>query len=64
MYEYQKIGNFYIVGEFNARCREAQDFIEGIDMITPRQVIDYGHNSYGDLLLDFLINVNCCMLNG
>ena len=30
VYEYQIIGNFYIVGDFKARCGKAQDFIEGI----------------------------------
>ena len=64
VYEYQKYGKFYIVGDFNARCGETQDYIEGVDEVEPREIIDYNRNSYGDTFLDFLVNINCCMLNG
>ena len=29
-----------------------------------RSVIDFMHNTYSDLFTDFLINVNCCIVNG
>ncbi len=35
-----------------------------VDQIPERDVVDHGRNPYGELLLDFLINANCCMLNG
>ena len=57
-------GTFYIVGDFNARCGDVQDYSEGVDEVDPREITDYGRNSYGDLFLDFLININCCVLNG
>ena len=40
------------------------DYIEGVDDVKPREVIDETLNSYGDHLLDFLINCNMCVLNG
>ena len=33
-----------------------------MDEVDPREITDYGRNSYGDLFLDFLININCCVL--
>ena len=40
------------------------DYIEGVDHLPERQVIDYTLNAYSDLFVDFLINVNCCIVNG
>ena len=40
------------------------DFIEGVDPVCEPHVVDHKRNKFGDLLLDFLINVNYCMLNG
>ena len=64
VYEYQKYGKFCIVGDFNARCGETQYYIEGVDEVEPKEIFDYNRNSYGDTFLDFLVNINCCMLNG
>ena len=36
----------------------------GVNEVDPREITDYGRNSYGDLFIDFLININCCVLNG
>ena len=61
---YQNIGKMYIVGDFNSRCSDISDFIEGVDDVTPREVINYSSNTNGDLLIDFLVDCNLCMLNG
>lgn len=59
------VGNdFFICGDFNSRCANGDDFIRGVDMIPDRDVIDFRSNSFGDVLCDFLINANLCILNG
>ena len=40
------------------------DFIEGVDNVSIRQVIDTTANNYGDFLLYFLIDCNLCIVNG
>ena len=40
------------------------DFIEGVDCVGERNVLDFNVNKYGHLLLDFLLSSNVCMLNG
>ena len=41
-----------------------QDFIEGVDNVQIRKVIDDVSNRNGDLLIEFLIDCNMCMVNG
>ena len=65
IYQYQDNGNMnFICGDFNGRYGVEDDFIEGVDPVCERHVVDHKRNKFGDLLLDFLINVNYCMLNG
>ena len=64
VYEYQNDDHLVICGDFNARIGCESDYIEGVDDVKPREVIDETLNSYGDHLLDFLINCNMCILNG
>ena len=64
VYQYQNIGNIHICGDFNSRCGEGSDYIEGVDDVIERDIIDSISNHYGDLLLNFLIDCNFCMLNG
>ena len=64
LYSYQNLGPFYLCGDFNARCGDSEDFIVGVDNVPQRNVVDFKTNKSGDLLIDFLINVNCCILNG
>ena len=61
---YQDSRPHLLCGDFNVRCGDQQDFIEGVDEVQHREIIDYRKNGYGDLLIDFLINSNCVMLNG
>ena len=35
-----------------------------MDEIPEKEVIDFTSNMYGNILIDFLINSNMCMLNG
>ena len=60
---FQKEGPFYICGDFNSRVGDSVDYIEGVDEISPRAVLDFKKNAYGDILCDFLLSANCCILN-
>jgi hypothetical protein len=51
-------------GDFNGRCGEQDDFIEGSDEVKSRDTIDYIENSHGDKLIDFLTTTSMVMLNG
>ncbi|CAC5378479.1 unnamed protein product [Mytilus coruscus] len=64
VYMYQNIGKLYICGDFNARCGDMQDFIEGVDDVQIRAVIDDVLNRNGEMLIEFLVDCNLCMLNG
>ncbi|CAC5363406.1 unnamed protein product [Mytilus coruscus] len=64
VYCYQNEGFVYIGGDVNSRCGSEQDYIQGVDDINDREIIDLISNKYGDLLVDFLTSCNLCMLNG
>ncbi|CAG2233728.1 unnamed protein product [Mytilus edulis] len=64
VYCYQNEGFVYIGGDVNSRCGSEQDYIQGVDDINDREIIDVFSNKYGDLLIDFLTSCNLCMLNG
>ena len=61
---YQNEGIFYICGDFNSRCANKTDYIEGVDNLPERDVMNFKDNAYGDVFIDFLVNGNCCILNG
>ncbi|CAC5356045.1 unnamed protein product [Mytilus coruscus] len=48
----------------NSRVSDIEDYIQGIDLLPERNVVDFTPNSYGDLFCEFLSNINCCILNG
>ncbi|CAC5380375.1 unnamed protein product [Mytilus coruscus] len=50
--------------QLNGRCSDTSDYIEGVDELPIREVIDQGSNANGDLLIDFLVDCNMCMING
>lgn len=64
IYEYQHLRKFILCGDFNSRIGGMADFIEGVDVIQDRHVIDYSKNMYGEFLCNFLIDSYCCILNG
>ena len=63
VYTYQNDGVFCIFGDFNARSDDS-DFIEGVDRVSARSVIDLTCNVHGQEMIDFLVDCNMCMLNG
>ena len=64
IYMFQNNGQYIICGDFNARCGNEADYIEEVDDVIERSIVDHRKNHYGDILLDLLINSNCVMLNG
>ena len=40
------------------------DFISGVDNVSDREVLDFQSNKHGSFMSDFLIDSNCCILNG
>jgi hypothetical protein len=48
----------------NARVGINTEYIEGVDLVTPRNVIDYIENHHGDVFANFLSDVNLGMLKG
>ena len=50
-------------GDFNSRIGDSFDFIEGIDVVPNRDIVDCTINDYGTVLVD-VININFCVLNG
>ena len=64
VYTYQREGDVIICGDFNARCGEESDFIEGVDNVSPREILDKHINSHGYSFIDFLVDCNMCMVNG
>ena len=53
-----------ICGDLNARIGDGLDYIESIDNVPPRTVIDKTKNNHGLSLLEFLNDVKMCVLNG
>jgi len=64
IYCYQHKGNIFICGDMNARVGLNSDYIEGVDLVSTRNIIDYVENKQGDAFVNFLSDVNFCMLNG
>ena len=64
LYTYQNMGKIILMGDYNARCGQNSDYIEGVDTVPPRDILDETENHHGDNLISFLTDVNFCMLNG
>ena len=43
---YQNQGQHIICSDFNARCANEPDYIEGVDEIIERTIVDYKKNHY------------------
>ena len=41
IYMYQDSGPYIICGDFNARCGNDSDFIEGVDEVPERETVDF-----------------------
>ena len=55
---------FYICGDFNGCCGDLEDYVAGVDCIPERDVVDYTINKEEERLCDFLVDSNCCIMNG
>ena len=64
VYAYQNMGQMFVCGDLNSRVGTDTDYIEGVDDMRPRDIIDHVSNSNGDLLVDFLVDCGICMVNG
>ena len=64
VYEYQSVGRVVICGDFNGRIGDRADYIEGIDSLPERKIMDFTVNSHGESLLEFLLCSSMCVLNG
>ena len=64
VYAYQNDGRLFICGDLNSRVGDESDYIEGVDEVRPRDILDSTCNSNGDLLIDFLVDCGLCMVNG
>ena len=64
MYDMCEIDMVILGRDFNARLGNMKDFIEGLDEIPPRTVIDETQNEHGKLFNDFLLQSKSCILNG
>ena len=61
IYSYQHKGNIYICGDMNARVRINTDYIEGVDLVKPRNIRYYIENHHGDVFANFVSDVNLGM---
>ena len=41
IYQYQGMGQYYICGDFNSRLGDLVDYIEGVDEVPPRDILDF-----------------------
>lgn len=56
--------NVILFGVLNSKCSDTSDYIEGVDDVHIPEVIDYGSNCNDDLLNNFPVDCNLCMVNG
>ena len=64
VYAFQNEGKLFVCGELNSRVGDDSDYIEGVDDVRPRSILDLTSNANGDLLIDFLVDCGLCMING
>ncbi len=53
MYTYQQVGPMFLRGDLNSCCGAATDYIEGLNDIQERNVVDLDMARYGDCLFQF-----------
>lgn len=64
IHSFQQDGHIWLCGDFNSRLGDRLDYIDDIDEVPDRHVLDLARNAYGELFSEFLQNVNLCVLNG
>ena len=63
-YEHVEDDILVFCGDFNARTGKKLDFIEDVDDIPSRVIIDEVPNDHGVSLINFCLQTNCCVING
>ena len=61
VYQYQNMGQYYICGDFNSRLGDLVDYIEGVNEVPPRDILDFSKNAHGQYFCNFLTDSNCCI---
>ena len=56
--------DIFICGDFNARIGNLADYIDRVDDLPSRKVIDNEKNSHGNMLIEFLKDTQYCVING
>ena len=46
VYKFQSMSTVCLLGDFNSRCGDLKDYIEGVDAIGDREVMDFQVNYY------------------
>ena len=46
-YQYQGMGQYYICGDFNSRLGDLVEYIEGVDEVPPKDILDFSKNAHG-----------------
>ena len=64
LYKYDDVDNHVLLGDLNARIGKGKDYIEDIDELPKRKVLDENTNKHGSSLLEFLHESRMCVLNG
>ena len=54
----------YIAGDLNGRVGENADYIDQVDELPRRNVIDFTVNGHGEALTEFCIESKMCIING
>lgn len=47
-----------ICGDLNAHDGQNSDYVAGVDIVRPRNVVDFSENRQGDKFINFLCDVN------
>lgn len=64
IYNYSESDAIYICGDFNSRIGNKKDYIDVIDNLSQRNVLDSTVNNHGICLHDFLLDSCYCIVNG
>lgn len=58
VYIYQKLGRVMICGDLNAHVGQNSDYVEEVDIVRPRNIVDFSENRQVDKFINFLCDVN------
>ncbi len=64
IYSLSNVDDVYLCGDINSHIDSLYDCIKETDNLPPRNNLDNSVNKYGEALLKFLRDANCCVMNG